>query len=176
MARSKKTRKVNENAPKHAPRTKKADRQVIGKKRNNGKKPGSRQNESQLKSDSRVAGTPKDPRHGSKKAISLTVEAPKKVASSPKPKQPKIDDQQRLLQLEEDPRLNQLLDQLEEGRVLAAEDEKWLNTQLDEMERLMDKLGLTAEDDIKPAPTDKDEQLLQQFESGESALDMYRQD
>ena len=176
MARSKKTRKVNENAPKHAPRTKKAERQVIGKKRTNGKKPGSRQNEAKLKSESQVVGTAKDPRHGSKKAIALTVETPVKAKATPKPQPPKLTDQQRLLQLEEDPRLNQLLDQLEEGRVLSAVDEKWLNTQLDEMERLMEKLGLSAEDDISDTPQDKDEQLLRQFESGESALDMYRQD
>ncbi len=176
MARSKKTRKVNENAPKHAPRTKKAERKVIGKKRDNGKKPGSRQNEATLKSDSKVAGTAKDPRHGSKKAIALTVETPAKPKTTPKPQQLKLSDQQRLLQLEEDSRLNQLLDQLEEGCVLSAVDEHWLNTQLDEIERLMEKLGKSAEDDISQVPTDKDERLLQQFESGESALDMYRQD
>ena len=176
MARSKKTRKVNENAPKNAPRTKKADRQIVSKKRSNGKKPGSRQNEAKLDSESKVVGTAKDPRHGSKKAIALTTETVTKPKATPKPKQSKLPDQQRLLQLEEDPRLNQLLDQLEEGRVLSAVDEKWLNTQLDEMERLMEKLGLSAEDEISEAPLDKDEQLLKQFESGESALDMYRQD
>ena len=68
------------------------------------KKPGSRQNEAKLKSESQVVGTAKDPRHGSKKAIALTVETPVKAKATPKPQQPKLTDQQRLLQLEEDPR------------------------------------------------------------------------
>ncbi len=178
MPRSKKSRKVNENGAKHAPRTKKEDRQLVGKKRKSGKKAGSRRDEATLKAGSNVVGTAKDPRHGSKKTIALEV-APAQVSKpkkTPKAQQPKVNDKQRLLQLEEDPRLNNLLDQLEEGRVLSAVDEKWLNIQLDEMEELMGKLGLSAEDQTTSAPLDKDERLLQQFESGESALDMYRQD
>ncbi|WP_133405331.1 Der GTPase-activating protein YihI [Parashewanella tropica] len=175
MARSKKTRKVGDSAPKNAPRTKKAERIVSKKKRKTGKASGNRHNEVTLKKSSPTYDPSKDPRHGSKKAIPLTVE-PKtetKVAKTAS-KLPKMNDEQRLLSLEEDPRLNQLLDQLEEGRTLSAEDQQWLDIQLDEIERLMKKLGLDEQAEQAPAKVSDDDALFDRFESGADALQDYQ--
>jgi len=180
MARSKKTRKGGENGPKFAPRVKKADRKnPEGKRGETGKKSGSRHNETLLKQNAPSnAGKSTDPRHGSKKPVALTpVVKASKPAEKDKPKQPKMTDEQKLLKLEDDPRLNNLLDMLEEGRDLSAEDQKWLDLQLDQIERLMDLLGLNetepAKNTKKTAKSDSDDDLLARFESGENLLNDY---
>ncbi|WP_372943023.1 Der GTPase-activating protein YihI [Shewanella sp.] len=179
MARSKKTRKGGENGPKFAPRVKKTDRKVVdGKKSETGRKSGSRHNEALLKQAS-GSGTAiaKDARHGSKKPVALSLPASITEPLVVKPKQPKITDEQKLLKLEEDPRLNQLLDQLEEGRDLSDADQKWLDIQLDKIEQLMQRLGLTEDDEV-PAPSPKkqltDDELLNRFESGADLLKDYQ--
>ena len=183
MARSKKTRKGGENGPKFAPRVKKADRNAVdGKKSETGRKSGSRHNEALLKQASgNGAAVKKDARHGSKKPVALTL--PKSITEPlvVKPKQPKLTDEQKLLKLEDDPRLNQLLDQLEEGRDLSDADQKWLDVQLDKIEQLMQRLGLTDGDD-SPAPTPSpkkqltDDELLSRFESGADLLKDYQKE
>lgn len=181
MARSKKTRKGGENGPKFAPRVKKADRKdAEGKRGETGRKSGSRHNEALLKKSAPSnAGKSTDPRHGSKKPVALAPAVKiSKVVEQDKPKQPKMTDEQKLLKLEDDPRLNSLLDMLEEGRDLSAEDQKWLDAQLDKMEHLMNRLGLNEPEPAKkvtkkPAKSDSDDDLLARFESGENHLNDY---
>ena len=181
MARSKKTRKGGENSPKLAPRVKKSDRKAVdGKKGETGRKSGSRHNESLLQKESgkNVSGKNKDPRHGSKKPVALSL--PKTITEplTVKAKQPKMSDEQRLLMLEDDPRLNKLLDMLEEGRDLTAVDQKWLDSQLDKIEALMEKIGLNDGDDsFEEAPKQalSDDDLLSRFESGADLLKDYQQ-
>lgn len=181
MARSKKTRKGGENGPKHAPRVKKADRDAPkGKRSETGRKSGSRHNEGMLKQNAPVSASAKakDPRHGSKKPIALTVDAPKPQSpKANKPKKPKMSDEQKLVAIENDPRFNSLLDLLEEGRVISAEDQAWLDTQLDQMEVLMERLGLNELEEEAPkakkTKADSDDDLLDRFESGESMLQNY---
>ncbi len=168
MARSKKTRKGGENGPKFAPRVKKADRKTVdGKKSETGRKSGSRHNEALLKQASgQGSAVKKDARHGSKKPVALSLPTSIAEPLAVKPKQPKLTDEQKLLKLEEDPRLNQLLDQLEEGRDLSDADQKWLDVQLDKIEQLMQRLGLTEDDDTPPASAKKqlsDDELLSRF-------------
>ncbi|WP_394129167.1 Der GTPase-activating protein YihI [Shewanella maritima] len=180
MARSKKTRKGGENGPKHAPRVKKADRnQVEGKKKGNGRQSGSRHNEALLKTQSPKSGGAErnDPRHGSKKPVALTL--PSNIAEplKPKAKQPKLTDEQKLLKLEEDPRLNKLLDMLELGSTLNDNDQKWLDQQLDKIEVLMQKLGLTegsAQSESEQQSPVSDDELFNRFESGADLLNMYK--
>ncbi|MCL1147754.1 Der GTPase-activating protein YihI [Shewanella sp. 10N.261.52.F9] len=174
MSRSKKMRKSNDNAPKLAPRTKKKDRVLAGKKQVAGNKAGSRHNASMIESQAN-GGKAKsaDPRHGSKKPVQLNIHA--EVKAEPKPKGPKLTDEQKLLKLEEDPRLNSLLDMLEEGKNLNAEDQKWLNKQLTQIETLMDKLGITDEEDDAPQSKKSvnDDDLFDKFESGADLLKDY---
>ena len=180
MARSKKTRKGGENGAKFAPRVKKVDRNVVdGKKSEAGHKSGSRHNEALLKQASgNTSVKSKDARHGSKKPVPLTLPTSITKPLVIKPKQPKLTDEQKLLKLEDDPRLNQLLDQLEEGRDLSDTDQKWLNTQLDKIEQLMLNLGLSEGDDTStPSPKKQlsDDELLNRFESGADLLKDYQQ-
>ena len=180
MARSKKTRKGGENGPKFAPREKKVDRNSSdSKKPENGHKSGSRHNEALLKqaSGNGTTAKSKDARHGSKKPVALTLPTSITKPLVVKPKQPKLTDEQKLLKIEEDPRLNQLLDQLEEGRDLSDTDQKWLNTQLDKIEQLMLNLGLSESDDTptqSPKKQQTDDELLNRFESGADLLKDYQ--
>ena len=174
MSRSRKTRKVDQNAPKLAPRQKKQERQLAAKKQKTGNKSGSRHNESLIQQQLGQTTTAKDPRHGSKKPVPLTIN--KEVAEVKKVKQPKLSDEQKLLKLEEDPRLNNLLDLLEEGRDLNSDDQKWLDAQLTKIEQLMDKLGINdaqAEEDM-PKRSRSDDELFDKFESGIDLLKDYQ--
>ncbi|MBE8168063.1 MAG: Der GTPase-activating protein YihI [Shewanella sp.] len=183
MPRSKKTRKFSENGPKNAPRTKKEDRSSVSKKQANGKKSGSRHNEQQLAAQNggSAVAVAKDARHGSKKPVALNITPAEPRKSETKVKQPKMTDEQKLLKLEDDPRLNTLLDMLEEGKTLTKEDQQWLDIQLDQMERLMDKLGLNepAAPQPKKQSTSKqdsnsDDALFDRFESGADLLKDYQ--
>lgn len=186
MSRSKKTRKGGENSPKLQPRVKKQDRAVATGKRkekDTGNKSGSRHNESLIlaQAPQQTSAQKKDPRHGSKKPVALAIPAatPKKEATT-KVKQPKLTDEQKLLKLEEDPRLNQLLDMLEEGRELNDADQQWLDQQLNKIEALMTKLGIGDEmDEAPPAKTKaakpvSDDDLFDRFESGADLLKDYQ--
>ncbi|MCL1056376.1 Der GTPase-activating protein YihI [Shewanella gelidimarina] len=181
MSRSKKSRKSNENAPKLAPRTKKNDRVLGGKKQIAGNKAGSRHNASMIESQAN-GGSAKnsDPRHGSKKPIQLNIVKEQKIES--KPKGPKLSDDEKLLKLEENPRLNGLLDMLEEGKNLTPDDQKWLNKQLTQIETLLDKLGITEEEELpqpqpktKPKKAVSDDDLFDKFESGADLLKDFQQ-
>ncbi|PMG78688.1 GTPase-activating protein [Shewanella sp. 10N.286.51.B7] len=183
MARSKKSRKGGENGPTQAPRVKKADRKVTGsRKKDNGHKSGSRHNEALIEQQSPHVTTSKsnDPRHGSKKPVPLMVKAVETTAPVAKVKQPKLTDEQKLLKLEDDPRFNNLLDLLEEGKDLSADDQKWLDSQLAKMEALMEKLGISDAEELpaQTANTSKkpasDDDLYERFESGADVLKDYQ--
>jgi len=176
MSRSKKTRKGGENSPKLQPRVKKQDRAVAtGKRKDSGNKSGSRHNESLIlaQAPQQQAAKKKDPRHGSKKPIALAI--PAAVVTD---KAAQLTDEQKLLKLEEDPRLNQLLDMLEEGRDLNDVDQKWLDQQLNKIEALMVKLGISddMDDDApsSPAKSLSDDELFDKFESGADLLKDYQ--
>lgn len=175
MTRIKKTRKAGGTAPKQAPRTSKSERVPSSKKRDTGNKSGSRQNPGTEKQGNRSGKGKQDPRLGSKKpvALELTPQTQPQM-KAPKPKQPKLSDEQLLLKLEEDPRLNELLDRLEEGRVLGAEDQRWLDEQLSKIEALMEKLGISDIDEAQGEDRDDDDALFARFESGADVLKQYQ--
>jgi ribosome assembly protein YihI (activator of Der GTPase) len=171
MAHSKKSRKVNQNSPKLAPRTKKTERVLAGKKKDSGNKAGSRHNENIVGNVNGTGSQKKDPRHGSKVAVKLDL--PTKVVAPKKEKGPKLTDEQKLLKMEDDPRLNQLLDMLEEGKELSKDDQKWLENQLNLIEALMESLGIPEEDDLEhvmKSVTSSDDDLFDKFESGADLL------
>ncbi|MCF1426478.1 MAG: Der GTPase-activating protein YihI [Shewanella sp.] len=180
MSRSRKTRKINENGAKFTPRSKKADRKIAIKKRDTGNKSGSRSNEGtlqQVSANGKSGSQAKDPRHGSKRPVALVLPDQSQqpaAEKAQKPKQPRMTDEQRLLMLEENPRLNELLDMLEEGRDLPATDQKWLDKQLAEIEKLMEILGLSEEEDFTPTKSASDDDLLDKFESGLDVLKQYQ--
>ncbi|MBT0721736.1 GTPase-activating protein [Rosenbergiella collisarenosi] len=99
-----------------------------------------------------------DPRIGSKTPIPLVAEG--KVATAPRTEthaEPeKMTRQQELRMLENDPRLDQLLDRLESGDTLSGEDQTWLEARLDRIEELMVLLGIDIDDDEKDDEAEED--------------------
>ncbi|QIW15763.1 GTPase-activating protein [Pasteurellaceae bacterium RH1A] len=108
----------------------------------------------------------KDPRIGSRKKVPLVVEfinQPEKGKFiQPVPVEPKAptqaDLEQELAQLENNECLHQLLDDMENGKKLSAEDQKFLDESLDRIDELMDLLGIEDEEESEDA-------LLKQFET-----------
>lgn len=113
----------------------------------------------------------KDVRVGSRKPVALVATAaiqPAKTSKPATPKQPEpvVTQEQQLAKwereldkLENDDRLNGLLDALELEQAISAEDQAWLDKKLERHQELLKLLGLNEEE--KEA-TDPDE-LLQRF-------------
>lgn len=55
--------------------------------------------------------------------------------------------QEELDMLENDERLDALLERLEEGETLSADDQAWVDSRLDRIDELMQQLGLSYDDD-----------------------------
>lgn len=106
----------------------------------------------------------KDSRIGSKKKVPLVVEfvnRPEKnqfIKPVPLEEKPRISPEEELEQLENNECLNQLLDDLEAGKTLSAEDQKFVDDCLDRVHELMEILGIEDEEE-------SDEDLLRQFET-----------
>ncbi len=156
------------NQPSKAPRAKTAtaktkkksrvelDIEARERKRDNkrrGHKPGSRANPDADKNQAGNAAKKADPRIGSKKAVPLVVEtvlnnAPK--AKTPKPKieaKPVLTPEEELTLLENDGRLDSLLDMLDDGKTLSADDQSYVDQTLDRIDVLMEMLGIELGDE-----------------------------
>ena len=142
MTRIKKTRKSGPLALRKADR--KPDEAVSSskakentKEKGKGKAAGSRYGAQAQSQQQKAVGELKDPRHGSKKPVPLTV--PKKAMAPEKD----------LLALENDTRLQALLDRAENGDILTKADQTWLDAQLARYQELAELLGidLDAEED-----------------------------
>lgn len=114
-------------------------------KKHRGNAPGSRAGTGQQGAAARKAAGEKDPRIGSKKPVDLGVKsapvnAPvvQKVALSPR---------EELNKLESDDRLDSLLERIENGETLTADEQSWVDAQLDRIDALMQQLGLSYDDD-----------------------------
>lgn len=77
------------------------------------------------------------------------------------PVKPTLSPEQELEQLENNECLNQLLDDLEAGKTLSLEDQKFMNECLDRIDELMTELGIEFEDE----DGDNGDALLRQFET-----------
>ncbi|MGL5285301.1 hypothetical protein SAMN05880558_10792 [Aeromonas sp. RU39B] len=94
----------------------------------------------------------KDPRIGSRTPVALIVEAPKPQPAKSKPvkeeKKPlPLTPEQELAMIENDDRLNALMDRLDEGETLSPADQAWVEQQVTRHQQLMEELGLVEEDD-----------------------------
>lgn len=141
MTRIKKTRKSGPLALRKADRKPADDVSSTkgkekSKEKGKGKAAGSRYGaEAQTQQRQDAAGELKDPRHGSKKAVPLT---PPKKAMTP---------EKELLALENDARLQALLDKAENGDILTKVDQAWLDAQLARYQELADLLGIDLDAD-----------------------------
>lgn len=185
MSRDKKSRTAGNSGPKfdgsrkesssqaQESRAKKRKDKLKGNKAGNRNaiesKQGAQQNQRQAQNDKRI---------GSKKPVSLTPNAPVKEKVKPKVvQQPKakviksdvvqkISPEKEITALENNERLNDLLEQLEEGTELSQIDQAWVDKQMQRHQELMKELGWIDEEG--------EEDLLQQFEDASSALDEFR--
>jgi ribosome assembly protein YihI (activator of Der GTPase) len=135
-----------------------------------GLRPGAR-NSAESQEQKNQGAKDKDVRVGSRKPVALVANEPTKPVKTPKPAAPKpaepvVTQEQQLAKwereldkLENDDRLNTLLDALELEQAIAAEDQEWLDKKLARHQELLTLLGLNEEE---KEPTDPD-LLLQRF-------------
>ncbi|MEM0555475.1 MULTISPECIES: Der GTPase-activating protein YihI [Aeromonas] len=114
-----------------------------------GLKAGSRQQVEQQKGKS-AGKQAKDPRIGSRKPVALIVEekgSKSTVSKAIKEKKLVMTPEQELASIENDDRLNDLLDRLDAGETLEAAEQAWVDQRVDRYQELMDELGIIDNDD-----------------------------
>ncbi|QIQ21726.1 Der GTPase-activating protein YihI [Zophobihabitans entericus] len=103
-----------------------------------------------------------DPRTGSKTPIPLIADG--KVSTTkakPAAEKVKLSPMEELTQLENNTKLEQLLDRLEQGESLSTEEQRYVDRSLDRIEVLMEKLGLQYEgEDDDDEEDDKPEDIM----------------
>ncbi|MGY3863814.1 Der GTPase-activating protein YihI [Aeromonas lacus] len=118
-----------------------------------GLKAGSRQQVEQQKGKS-AGKQAKDPRIGSRKPVALIVEekgTKSTVSKAVKEKKLVMTPEQELASIENDDRLNDLLDRLDAGETLEAAEQAWVDQRVDRYQELMDELGIIDNDDDEEA-------------------------
>lgn len=138
MTRIKKTRKSGPLAAKKVERKPTANVATAKtKEKGKGKAAGSRYAVTNKQQAQQQQSGNLDPRLGSKKPVALTVAA---VKMSP---------EKEFAALENDQRLQTLLEQMENGELLKLADQQWVDAQLARYQELAEQLGidLDAEDD-----------------------------
>ncbi|MFB2853920.1 Der GTPase-activating protein YihI [Aeromonas allosaccharophila] len=128
-----------------------------------GLKAGSRQQVEQSNNKSGNSQS-KDPRIGSRKPVVLVVDDKQKTPAAPKAVKEKklvMTPEQELASIENDDRLNDLLDRLDAGETLEAAEQAWVDQRVDRYQELMDELGIIDNDD------DEDDELP--FDDGDDA-------
>lgn len=131
-------------------------------KKHSGLKSGSRANPETKTTGKSQGQKNQDPRTGSKKPVALVADGKtspeKKPAAKAKPKAEKVrlTPEEELAKLENDERLDTLLDRLESGDTLSAEDQAWLDQTLDRIDELMETLGIALDDDAEDEQAEVD--------------------
>lgn len=168
MTRKKKSRTSGQIGIRHKPTAEARqdrDRPVESKKKGAGLKSGSR-NSVQAEAKTGSANQNKDPRHGSKKPISLVVTPAEQKLLTPttqpkallaKAKPVEIPPQVELEQIEQDEKLQALLEKVEQGDILTGKDAKYFNAKTARHAELLTLLGLDDDDDEGEASAELDE-------------------
>lgn len=176
MTRKKKGRKVGSEGPAQYAESNlsKADLLALAKKRSDkrkGNKAGTRHSVASNKAPKK-ANNSQDPRLGSKKPIPLIVEEKPHPKSNAAKRDRRLSAQEELTQLENDAKLNVLLDRLEQGDKLGAGLQSYVDEKLDRIEELMSTLGLLEPESEEVQTTSTaskkgqtDDELLAQFEN-----------
>lgn len=124
-------------------------RELKRKRKHKGLPSGSRFNNTDNNKNNNTQKAVKDPRIGSKTPIALVVDTntnTTKVVKQPKPKKTVLSPQQELEQLENDPKLDMLLDLVEQNGKLTKEQQTYLDSRLNRIDELMQELGYTDDD------------------------------
>ncbi|MDP2561031.1 Der GTPase-activating protein YihI [Psychrobium sp. 1_MG-2023] len=164
MTRKKKTRTEKSIGAAKKPLLKQAERMKPNtKKKGKGRPSGAKANIDGAAKNSKRTHTksnePADNRVGSKKAIALVVEQPSKQLqprASVKKHQPQsqLSLTQQLEKLENDERLNRLLDLLDTDAEISAKDQAYLEHQTARHQKLLIELGIVADEDEDEAADD----------------------
>ncbi|MFT5838244.1 MAG: ribosome assembly protein YihI (activator of Der GTPase) [Flavobacteriales bacterium] len=161
MARQKKSRKVGKIGISKTPSNVRKPTEKKTKK-HLGKPAGTRNNEAlTVKQD--IKKVNKDPRHGSKKAVSLIIETKEKRLTSKKVKF--FSPAQELASIEQEPRFSALLDKVDLGKKITREEQLYVDQTLARHKILCDLLGLTQEPETSKEPSGQQTDLYSQFES-----------
>lgn len=124
-------------------------RELKRKRKHKGLPSGSRFNNTDNNKNNNTQKVVKDPRIGSKTPIALVVDTninTTKVVKQPKSKKTILSPQQELEQLENDPKLDMLLDLVEQNGKLTKEQQTYLDSKLNRIDELMQELGYTDDD------------------------------
>ena len=161
MARQKKSRKVGKIGISKTPSNvrKPTEKRV---KKHLGKPAGSRNNEA-LTDNQGSKKVNIDPRHGSKKPVSLIAET-KDPKSLPK-KIKYFSPTQELAAIEQDPRLATLLDKVDIGKKISREDQQYVDQTLARHKALCELLGLTDEAEKPKESSEQQSDHYSQFEA-----------
>ncbi|BDH47747.1 Der GTPase-activating protein YihI [Salmonella enterica subsp. enterica serovar Choleraesuis] len=115
----------------------------------------------------RSGGAAKDPRIGSKTPVPLGRGLAPVTKQPPKPKSEKpMTPQEELELLENNERLDQLLERIEEGETLNAEEQAWVDQKLDRIDELMQQLGLSYDDEEDEEEDDGKEDMMRLLKGG----------
>lgn len=120
-------------------------------KKHRGRAAGSRAQEAGATGKGAMQRKLADPRIGSKKPIPLGVTEkaakPKPKSVAPEAKSIALSPEEELTLLENDARLDELLERLDNGETLSAKDQTWVDETLDRIDVLMEQLGIELGDD-----------------------------
>ncbi|AIJ08172.1 MULTISPECIES: Der GTPase-activating protein YihI [Edwardsiella] len=130
-------------------------------KKRRGHKPGARNNDSAAQGGKGSSRAGRDPRLGSKTPVTLVVDSQVTAQRRPQPPvQPEVkkalSPEEELARLENDPRLDALLERLENGATLNGEEQRYVDEMLDRIDALMEELGIELEDDEDEAEEQED--------------------
>lgn len=176
MTRKKKTRTEKSIGAAKKPLLKQSERiKPNTKKKGKGRPSGAKANIDGAKSKKSHSGhagdkSALDPKVGSKKAVELVPQTTQKtleprVSVKKKKPQPELSLEQQLAQVENDERLNSLLDQLDAGEELIAKDLAYIDHQTARHRKLLLELGIDYDDVGEEEPDSKEE--WQQIDSSE---------
>ncbi|PNO79323.1 Der GTPase-activating protein YihI [Citrobacter koseri] len=135
-------------------------------KKHRGHAAGSRATGDNAASGGKNQNKQKDPRIGSKTPIPLGVTEKVTKQHKPKSEKPMLSPQAELDLLETDERLDALLERLEAGETLSAEEQTWVDAKLDRIDELMQKLGLSYDDDEEEEEDEKQEDMMRLLRGG----------
>ncbi|RUO69631.1 GTPase-activating protein [Idiomarina ramblicola] len=131
MTRRKKTRKAGPLAQPKTPReTRPTDAASKGKKIGKGQAPGQRHSSTKVLQQSKTKADEKDPRHGSRRKVALVMTP-----------------EQELKQLQEDTKLQLLVERFENDESLTAEEQRYLDEKSERYEQLIAKLGYELDEE-----------------------------
>jgi ribosome assembly protein YihI (activator of Der GTPase) len=182
MSRQKKSRKAAPLGPTQKPRQKKDPKaETTGKrgKKTKGHSAGARNNPEII--DERKNGPAKsnDPRHGSKTPISLTPVEPIKIPDfKPQARQEKVQPvqvppEEELEMIENDERLQALIEKVDNDELLTGKDAKYFNAKTARHQALMEELGFDVEDD---EDYDEEEEGDNQSNDSRSLIEQWEDD